>query len=186
MQKPGLADRRSPCPSAGPSRRLSPAEPARHVARAVRRLRQNLAPGLRRCAGLGAAHASSTSALDDGGRSSTRPSALCQFLPGPNVVNLVGGVRVAHSRRPRRRRALVGLLGPPVVIVDAWSAALFPLRRNRCLRRILAGDRRRRGRAHSGRVANDGMPLIQEADWRLALIIGRDCSSPSVCCGCRC
>ena len=31
--------------------------------------------------------------------------ALCQFLPGPNIVNLDRGVRLAHARRrPARWR----------------------------------------------------------------------------------
>ena len=44
--------------------------------------------------------------------------ALCQFLPGPNIVNLsvVFGSRVRGA--PGAAMALAGLLGPPVVIVS--------------------------------------------------------------------
>src|SRR5438046_1523249 len=49
--------------------------------------------------------------------------ALCQFLPGPNVVNL----SVVFGRRirgvPGAAVALLGLLGPPFVIVTLIAAA---------------------------------------------------------------
>ena len=57
--------------------------------------------------------------------------ALCQFLPGPNVVNL----SVVFGRRIRgpvgAAVALVGLLGPPFVIVSMHRPALCALRRDR-------------------------------------------------------
>jgi chromate transporter len=49
--------------------------------------------------------------------------ALCQFLPGPNIVNLsvVFGSRVRGA--PGAAMALAGLLGPPVVIVSLLGLA---------------------------------------------------------------
>src|ERR1700716_2473650 len=61
--------------------------------------------------------------------------ALCQFLPGPNVVNL----SVVFGRRIRgpvgAAVALVGLIGPPFVIVTlisviyGWFGGIAALRR---------------------------------------------------------
>jgi len=61
--------------------------------------------------------------------------ALCQFLPGPNIVNLsiIYGVRLYGVRGAAA--ALVGLLGPPVLLMIAAGMAYtrygeLPLFRN--------------------------------------------------------
>src|SRR5918997_477826 len=48
--------------------------------------------------------------------------ALCQFLPGPNILNfsIVFGARCGGARGALV--ALAGVLGPPVVIVTATGA----------------------------------------------------------------
>ena len=44
--------------------------------------------------------------------------ALCQFLPGPNIVNLTVGVRLAHARRDRGAGG-VGGISAGAVLRDA-------------------------------------------------------------------
>jgi chromate transporter len=65
--------------------------------------------------------------------------ALCQFLPGPNVVNLA----VVFGRRIRGVAgavvALVGLLGPPFVIVTLIGIAYARFGEIAALQRMLVG-----------------------------------------------
>src|SRR3979409_2354116 len=65
--------------------------------------------------------------------------ALCQFLPGPNVVNL----SVVFGRRIRgpigSAVALVGLIGPPFVIVTLISVVYGWFGEIGALRRMLMG-----------------------------------------------
>src|SRR5712671_3332372 len=65
--------------------------------------------------------------------------ALCQFLPGPNVVNL----SVVFGRRIRgpvgAAVALVGLIGPPFVIVSLISLVYARFGEVAALQRMLMG-----------------------------------------------
>jgi chromate transporter len=65
--------------------------------------------------------------------------ALCQFLPGPNVVNLA----VVFGRRIRGVAgavvALIGLLGPPFVIVTLIGIAYARFGEIAALQRMLVG-----------------------------------------------
>jgi chromate transporter len=65
--------------------------------------------------------------------------ALCQFLPGPNVVNL----SVVFGRRirgvPGAAAALIGLLGPPFVIVTIIGAVYARYGEIAILQRMLIG-----------------------------------------------
>ena len=65
--------------------------------------------------------------------------ALCQFLPGPNVVNL----SVVFGRRirgvPGAAVALLGLLGPPFVIVTLIAAVYAHWGEIAALQRMLLG-----------------------------------------------
>lgn len=65
--------------------------------------------------------------------------ALCQFLPGPNIVNLsvVFGARIRGVSGSVA--AFVGLLGPPVLIVTALAALYARYGDIDALRRTLAG-----------------------------------------------
>ena len=65
--------------------------------------------------------------------------SLSQFLPGPNVVNfsVVFGSRFRGAAGAAV--ALIGLLGPPVVIVTALAALYARYGDNSALGRILAG-----------------------------------------------
>ena len=64
--------------------------------------------------------------------------ALCQFLPGPNVVNL----SVVFGRRirglPGAAVALVGLIGPPFLVVTLIGFAYARLGETAALQRMLA------------------------------------------------
>jgi chromate transporter len=65
--------------------------------------------------------------------------ALCQFLPGPNVVNL----SVVFGRRIRGRLgaavALIGLIGPPFVIVSLIGLLYARFGEIAALQRMLLG-----------------------------------------------
>jgi chromate transporter len=65
--------------------------------------------------------------------------ALCQFLPGPNIVNfsVVFGARFGGA--PGAALALLGVLGPPIVIVMALGALYARFGEVEALQRILAG-----------------------------------------------
>src|ERR1700747_3087757 len=65
--------------------------------------------------------------------------ALCQFLPGPNVVNLsvVFGRRIRGM--PGAAVALLGLLGPPFVIVTLIAVAYAQWGEIAALQRMLLG-----------------------------------------------
>src|SRR5262249_62285275 len=54
--------------------------------------------------------------------------ALCQFLPGPNIVNfsLIYGSRVRGAARAAA--AGLGLLGPPTALVLLLGSLSFPFR----------------------------------------------------------
>jgi chromate transporter len=65
--------------------------------------------------------------------------ALCQFLPGPNILNfsIVFGARCGGARGALV--ALAGVLGPPVVIVIAIGALYASIGDLEALQRVLAG-----------------------------------------------
>jgi chromate transporter len=65
--------------------------------------------------------------------------SLCNFLPGPNVVNfsVVFGSRIAGPRGAVV--ALVGLLGPPVALVLVFGALYAQFGEVDLVRRILGG-----------------------------------------------
>src|SRR5258706_16381427 len=52
--------------------------------------------------------------------------ALCQFLPGPNIVNLCAVFGARMRGIPGGLACLVGLLGPSVVLMIAAGAAFPP------------------------------------------------------------
>ena len=65
--------------------------------------------------------------------------ALCQFLPGPNIVNFaaVFGSRIRGARGAAV--ALLGLLGPPFLIVTFFGFLYFQYGEIAALARMLAG-----------------------------------------------
>jgi chromate transporter len=65
--------------------------------------------------------------------------ALCHFLPGPNVVNLLVVFGSRFRGIPGALAAFAGLLGPPVVIVTVLAALYARYGEIDALRRILAG-----------------------------------------------
>ncbi len=88
--------------------------------------------------------------------------ALCQFLPGPNVVNL----SVVFGRRIRgavgSAVALLGLLGPPFVIVSVIGLHLCAVRRDRCVA------------AHADGVAAAAVGLVMGTCAKMALPLFKD------------
>jgi chromate transporter len=88
--------------------------------------------------------------------------ALCQFLPGPNVVNL----SVVFGRRirgvPGAAVALLGLLGPPFVIVTLIAFAYAQWGEIAVLQRMLLG------------VAAAAVGLILGTSAKMALPLFKD------------
>ncbi len=91
--------------------------------------------------------------------------ALCQFLPGPNIVNLsvVFGSRI---RGPAGSvAAFLGLLGPPVVIITALGALYYRYGEVDALQRILHGVSCAAIGLFFATVVRMILPLIRERAW---------------------
>lgn len=92
--------------------------------------------------------------------------ALCQFLPGPNVVNL----SVVFGRRIRgvagAAVALVGLIGPPFVIVTVIAFIYARVGEVAALQRMLLGVALAAAGLVIGTCAKMALPLFRD---RLAL-----------------
>jgi chromate transporter len=92
--------------------------------------------------------------------------ALCQFLPGPNVVNL----SVVFGRRIRgplgSAVALVGLIGPPFLIVTLIGAIYARFGEVAALQRMLLGVAAAAVGLVMGTCAKMALPLFKD---RLAL-----------------
>jgi chromate transporter len=88
--------------------------------------------------------------------------ALCQFLPGPNVVNL----SVVFGRRIRGLSgaavALLGLLGPPFVIVTLIATAYAQWGEIAALQRMLLGVAAAAVGLILGTCAKMALPLFKD------------------------
>ena len=88
--------------------------------------------------------------------------ALCQFLPGPNVVNL----SVVFGRRIRgtvgAAVALVGLLGPPFVIVTLIGLVYARFGEVAALQRMLMGVAAAAAGLVLGTCAKMARPLLRD------------------------
>ena len=88
--------------------------------------------------------------------------ALCQFLPGPNVVNL----SVVFGRKIRGTAgalvALVGLLGPPFVIVTLIGLLYAHFGEIAALQRMLMGVAAAAAGLVMGAGAKMAMPLFED------------------------
>jgi chromate transporter len=88
--------------------------------------------------------------------------ALCQFLPGPNVVNL----SVVFGRRIRgpvgSAVALVGLIGPPFVIVSLISLIYARFGEIAALQRMLMGVAAAAVGLVLGTCAKMALPLLKD------------------------
>ncbi len=87
--------------------------------------------------------------------------ALSQFLPGPNVVNfsVVFGSRIAGAAGAAM--ALLGLMGPPIIIVTILAALYARYGDAAALSRILAGIASAAVGLLMGTVAKMMMPLFR-------------------------
>jgi chromate transporter len=88
--------------------------------------------------------------------------ALCQFLPGPNVVNL----SVVFGRRIRgplgAAVALIGLIGPPFVVVSLIGLAYARFGEIAALQRMLLGVAAAATGLVIGTCAKMARPLLQD------------------------
>jgi chromate transporter len=91
--------------------------------------------------------------------------ALCQFLPGPNVVNL----SVVFGRRIRGATgavvALIGLIGPPFLIVTLISVLYARFGEIAALQRTLAGVAAAAAGLVFGTGAKMAQPLFEDRQW---------------------
>jgi chromate transporter len=96
--------------------------------------------------------------------------ALCQFLPGPNMVNfsIVFGARFRGAAGAAA--AFVALLGPPVVIVTAIGFLYSQFGDVEALRRILAGVT----------AAAAGLIIAMTAKMATPLVRGRLGAAPAI------
>ena len=96
--------------------------------------------------------------------------ALCQFLPGPNVVNLsvVFGRRIAGVRGAIV--ALVGLLGPPFVIVTLISTFYARYGEIAALQRMLLCVALAASGLVFGTAAKMARPLFAGRQWIAPLV----------------
>jgi len=97
--------------------------------------------------------------------------ALCQFLPGPNVVNL----SVVFGRRIRGPLgavvALVGLLGPPFIIVTLISLLYARYGEIAALQHMLAGVAAAAAGLVMGTGAKMALPLFEDRRYIAPLIM---------------
>jgi chromate transporter len=96
--------------------------------------------------------------------------ALCQFLPGPNVVNL----SVVFGRKIRGPvgavTALLGLLGPPFVIVTLIGALYSYYGEIAALQRMLIGVAAAAAGLIIGTGAKMALPLFADPRWLAPII----------------
>jgi chromate transporter len=96
--------------------------------------------------------------------------ALCQFLPGPNVVNL----SVVFGRRIRgvagAAVALIGLIGPPFLFVMAISVAYARYGETATLQQMLAGVAAAAAGLVLGTGAKMAAPLFDDRRWLPPLV----------------
>jgi len=64
---------------------------------------------------------------------------LCQIAPGPNAINLAVLIGTALRGGPGALAAVLGMVGPPAVLVLALGAGLAALRDTPSLGAIMAG-----------------------------------------------
>ena len=109
--------------------------------------------------------------------------ALCQFLPGPNVVNL----SVVFGRRIRgpvgAAVALVGLVGPPFVIVSIIGFFYARFGEIAALQRMLAGVAAAAAGLVMGTCAKMAVPLFKDRLGLAPLIALATFASVGFCAG---
>ncbi len=96
--------------------------------------------------------------------------SLCQFLPGPNVVNfaVVFGARVRGI--PGAISATAGLVGPSLVLMVILGALYARYGEIESLRRILAGISTAAAGLIFGMTAKMAQPLFQSGRWHGPLL----------------
>jgi chromate transporter len=96
--------------------------------------------------------------------------ALCQFLPGPNVVNLC----VVFGRRIRGVLgavvALIGLLGPPFIVVTLIGSLYARFGELATLQRMLVGVALAACGLVFGTAAKMALPLFKDRQWIAPLV----------------
>jgi chromate transporter len=96
--------------------------------------------------------------------------ALCQVLPGPNIVNMsvVFGAKVQGI--PGALAAFLGLLGPPTLIIVAVAAIYSRYGELAVLQRALAGVSAVAVGLFIATVAKMALPVARQRSWHAGLI----------------
>jgi chromate transporter len=91
--------------------------------------------------------------------------SLCQFLPGPNVVNfaVVFGARVRGV--PGAISATAGLVGPSLILMVVLGALYARYGEVESLRRVLAGISSAAAGLIFGMTGRMAQPLFQSGQW---------------------
>jgi len=97
--------------------------------------------------------------------------ALSQFLPGPNVVNFAVVFGARFGGAPGAAVALVGLMGPPLVIIVVLAALYAHFGDLQVLGRILSGVTAAAAGLLIAMVAKMAAPLFKRWDWPLPVAI---------------
>jgi chromate transporter len=96
--------------------------------------------------------------------------ALCQFLPGPNVVNLSVVFGQRFRGVPGSVAALVGLLGPPFIIVTLIGALYARYGEIATLQRMLIGVALAACGLVFGTAAKMARPMLKDQGWIAPLV----------------
>jgi chromate transporter len=96
--------------------------------------------------------------------------ALCQFLPGPNIVNLSVVLGSRAQGLPGALAAFAGLIGPPVIIVLCLAAIYGRFGHDEWLRGALAGLAAAAAGLMIGTAAKMVRPLLSRRSWPLLLV----------------
>ena len=96
--------------------------------------------------------------------------SLCQFLPGPNVVNSAGVFGARMRGVPGAVSATAGLVGPSLVLMVILGALYARYGEVESLRRVLAGIATAAAGLIFGMTAKMAQPLFQSGRWHAPVL----------------
>ena len=97
--------------------------------------------------------------------------ALSQFLPGPNTINFAVVFGARFGGAPGALLALIGLMGPPLIIITALAALYGRYGDIGALNHILAGIAAAAAGLLIAMVIRMVAPLFKKLDWPPAVAI---------------
>lgn len=97
--------------------------------------------------------------------------ALCQVLPGPNIVNMSVVFGAKAKGVAGALVAFLGLLGPPTVVIVAVAMVYARYGELATLQRALAGVSAVAVGLFIATVAKMAAPLVQQRSWHVAVVV---------------